>query len=336
MLCTSLDKIPAAPTNKTGWPWTEESPQLPETMLDGSSWPRVSIVTPSYNQGRFIEETIRSVLLQGYPNLEYIIIDGGSTDNSVEVIQKYAQWLAYWVSEPDRGQAEAINKGFSHSTGQFLGWINSDDYFYPSFIHRMVLAFQTKPEVDFLYSDVDEVWDTGGQKKRRYGESLPFSEMLRTLRVPIPQMGSMWRRSVIEKIGGLVPKWRVVLDREFFLRVGLNCKMEYLPGAVAFFRYHSLSKSISEKHQWLFEIPLMYQEFFERKDLPKGLLNLKNETMSSAYIYCAQISFRSGEYVKCFKNILEAIKEYPLIFFSKNDLYSAIGRKLHIFRKLKT
>jgi len=106
-----------SPPGKTGWPWTEETSRLPEKMSDGRPWPRISIVTPSYNQGQFIEETIRSVLLQGYPNLEYIVIDGGSSDGSVEILQEYEQWLAYWVSERDRGQADALNKGFRRASG---------------------------------------------------------------------------------------------------------------------------------------------------------------------------------------------------------------------------
>ena len=118
--CPQLSELPSSPPGKIGWPWTEESSQLPEKMSDGSPWPRISIVTPSYNQGQFIEETIRSVLLQGYPNVEYIIIDGGSTDNSLEIIKKYEPWLAYWVSEPDRGQSHALNKGIQKATGDIF------------------------------------------------------------------------------------------------------------------------------------------------------------------------------------------------------------------------
>src|SRR5579885_3553995 len=132
MRCPTLAELPPPPAGKTGWPWTIETPALPASRADGSPWPRISIVTPSYNQGQFIEETIRSVLLQGYPDLEYIVIDGGSTDQSVEIIRKYERWLTYWVSEKDRGQAHAINKGFSSVTGELFNWINSDDLSYRS------------------------------------------------------------------------------------------------------------------------------------------------------------------------------------------------------------
>ncbi len=115
MNCPSLSNIPSAISFKEGWPWTAGAILLPESMQDGNPWPKISVVTPSYNQGQFLEETIRSVLLQGYPNLEYIVIDGGSTDNSVEIIKKYDSWLTHWVSEEDRGQCHAINKGFTNA-----------------------------------------------------------------------------------------------------------------------------------------------------------------------------------------------------------------------------
>src|ERR1700687_6032262 len=106
------------------------------------SLPRISVVTPSFNQGQFLEETILSVLGQNYPDLEYLIIDGGSTDSSVEIISKYADRLAYWESEPDRGQAHAINKGFARATGQIMCWINSDDFFFPHVFQQLVPFFQ--------------------------------------------------------------------------------------------------------------------------------------------------------------------------------------------------
>jgi glycosyltransferase involved in cell wall biosynthesis len=111
-----------------------------------TTYPKISIVTPSFNQGRFIEKTILSVIEQDYPNLEYIIIDGGSTDESVEVIKKYDQHLAYWVSEPDRGQSHAINKGFERATGEIFGWLNSDDWYHPGALKAVAEAFAANPE----------------------------------------------------------------------------------------------------------------------------------------------------------------------------------------------
>jgi glycosyltransferase involved in cell wall biosynthesis len=132
MHCPRRVELPASPLGRRGWPWTEESPQVPDTMPDGRPWPKVTIVTPSYNQGQFIEESMRSVLLQGYPDLEYIVIDGGSSDDSVDKIRRYEQWLEFWVSEPDSGQSNAINKGWRRSRGDVIAWLNSDDIYAPS------------------------------------------------------------------------------------------------------------------------------------------------------------------------------------------------------------
>ncbi|RPH92435.1 MAG: glycosyltransferase, partial [Lysobacterales bacterium] len=117
MRCPGLNELPPPPAGRSGWPWTAETP--PPGAADASAdWPRITIVTPSFNQAEYIEETIRSVLLQGYPDLEYYVIDGGSTDGSADIIRKYAQYLAGWASEPDRGQSHALNKGFARASGQ--------------------------------------------------------------------------------------------------------------------------------------------------------------------------------------------------------------------------
>jgi len=123
------------------WPMLSQEDVLIPELPPGQSWPRISIVTPSFNHGPYLEETIRSVLLQGYPNLEYIIIDGGSTDQSVDIIKKYEPWIDFWVSEKDRGQSHAINKGFEHATGGLMGWLNSDDYYTPGALFALALEY---------------------------------------------------------------------------------------------------------------------------------------------------------------------------------------------------
>jgi glycosyltransferase involved in cell wall biosynthesis len=142
----TVNELPPPPRNKNGWPWTEETTRLSAEVPNRNHWPKISIATPSYNQVEFIEQTIRSVLLQGYPNLEYIVIDGGSTDGSVEIIQKYDKWIDYWVSEPDRGQSHAINKSAARSTGELFGWLNTDDFFMPGAMHAFAKLVREYPK----------------------------------------------------------------------------------------------------------------------------------------------------------------------------------------------
>ncbi len=131
MRCPDLSELPPPPAGRKGWPWTEAAPRLPYTLPDGSPWPRLSIVTPSYNRQEFIEESLRSVLLQGYPDLEYVVIDGGSNDGTIEILDRYRPWLAACVSEPDRGWRDAVNKGFARCTGQIVTFFSSDDLYLP-------------------------------------------------------------------------------------------------------------------------------------------------------------------------------------------------------------
>jgi glycosyltransferase involved in cell wall biosynthesis len=145
-----LGELPAPPPEMRGWPWTVDTPQLPETMPDGRPWPRISVVTPSYNQGQYIEETIRSVLLQGYSGLEYIVIDGGSTDETINIIRRYEKWLTHWVSEPDEGQARALNKGFARANGEILAWLNSDDVYEAGVFVQVAELLQQQPDIDVL------------------------------------------------------------------------------------------------------------------------------------------------------------------------------------------
>lgn len=297
-------------------------------MPDGSPWPRVSITTPSYNQGRYLEETIRSVLLQGYPHLEYVIFDGGSTDNSVEIIRRYEPWVTYWVSERDGGQGDAINKGFERSTGELVAWVNSDDYLYPGFVARRAMEFQERPEAELIYGDVETAWDTDERRALRAGRAASVAEMLRTLKIPIPQQSCMWRRSALEKIGPLRPEWRVTLDREYLMRTCFRCRFEYVPGAVALFRYHGGSIAMSEQRKWLSEIPRLYREIFEQEGLPADLRSLRNESMSSAFLYCARVALKCGERGRSALFAFRAIATYPRLLLGKNEIYWAVWKRI--------
>jgi GT2 family glycosyltransferase len=141
-----IHELPAPPEGRHGWPWTPTAVAPNRPPSSGGEWPRVTIVTPSYNQGRFLEGAIRSVLLQGYPNLEYIVMDGGSTDESVAVIRRYAPWLSHWVSAPDGGQSAALRTAFERASGSVLAWVNSDDSLMPNALHTVAALRANHPD----------------------------------------------------------------------------------------------------------------------------------------------------------------------------------------------
>jgi glycosyltransferase involved in cell wall biosynthesis len=145
-----LAELPAPPPGRTGWPWTEQSAPMPAAMPDGRPWPKISLVTPSFRHAQYIEETIRSVLLQNYPNLEYFVEDGGSTDGTATILEKYSPWLSGWVSEKDRGQSHAINKGFARCTGEIANWLCSDDTLTPGALDRVSREFAADPGLDVV------------------------------------------------------------------------------------------------------------------------------------------------------------------------------------------
>jgi glycosyltransferase involved in cell wall biosynthesis len=144
-----LNELPAPPCKREGWPWNIETTHFPSN-LNELTWPKISIVTPSFNQGRFIEETIRSVLLQNYPNLEFIVADGGSTDDTIDIIKKYQPWISSWSSGPDGGQVKALNNAFAKTTGSILGWLNSDDVLTPGALLIVAQLFMLSAEADIV------------------------------------------------------------------------------------------------------------------------------------------------------------------------------------------
>lgn len=237
-----LSKLSPPPPGKTGWPWTVEYAPLPLTMPDGRPWPKISIITPSYNQGQFLEETIRSVLLQGYPNLEYLIMDGGSTDNSIEVIKKYEPWLSYWVSEKDSGQADAIRRGFDKATGEIIGWLNSDDYLLPDALMRVGKSFAENSSLELIVGG-GLVIGAGGELIRKY---YSFPQDFRSLLVGgqfFMQMSSFWRRDAYEAVGGLDTSLRFCFDYDLFLRLARRQPPEGIDAMLAAFRIHDHSKT---------------------------------------------------------------------------------------------
>lgn len=238
-----LNMLPSPPPDKTGWPWEQQT--TPAVYNDKINWPKLTIVTPSYNQAGFIEQTIRAVLLQNYPNLEYIIIDGGSTDATLQIIEKYAPWISYYQSEKDQGQSHAINMGFSLSSGDYHAWINSDDYYLKGVFYQVVVKF-IKTKVDFIYGyGIDHDVLTGQDKPNRI---LPFIDYF--IKIPgLIQPSTFWSSTIHE------PIWEdlhCALDYELWLRLikGHSRLLIKEPLSVAHIHDEAKTHSPKMKAQW--------------------------------------------------------------------------------------
>ena len=204
----------------------------------------VSVVTPSFNQAQFLEATILSVLDQDYPNLEYIIVDGGSTDGSLEIIQHYSNRLSWWVSEKDQGQTDAINKGFARANGEILAWLNSDDTYHPNAVSEAVELLSGRPEVGLVYGDADFI-NQNGSVIGRFPAAQTDYKRLRRGYVHIPQQASFWRADLWKKVGPLDPSFYFAMDYDLWVRLARLAPIEYVPRLWANFRLHSLGKTVA-------------------------------------------------------------------------------------------
>lgn len=249
MRSPALADLPAPPRGKLGWPWTVETPTLPAVRADGRLWPTIAIVTPSYNQGQFIEETIRSVLLQGYPNLVYVVIDGGSTDNTKEILHKYGRHIGFWTSEPDKGQADAINKGFAKANGEILAWLNSDDVYQKGVLAEVAELFLQQPDTDVI-SGRCRLWY--GDKRDLLFEPSPLRSLEDFLRIDsnwmkgkiIVQPETFFRRSAFEKANGLCDKLHYCFDVRLWMDMArAGCKFDSVDRHWANLRKHDGQKT---------------------------------------------------------------------------------------------
>jgi len=223
------------------------------------SYPRISVVIPSYNQARFLERTILSVLNQNYPNTELIIIDGGSKDGSVELIEKYEPYVSYWVSEPDKGQPNAINKGFERATGDIVGWQNSDDLYLPGFFHTVAETFRGRPDAQWFIGNVYLVDEEDRITLR--SRFVPFSVYhLIYLDWNLSSQATFLRRQIATKVGPLREDIQVGFDWEWFIRVGKIARYVVLHKAYGgCYRIHPTSKlsTYSQRSRWEIEAQIL-------------------------------------------------------------------------------
>jgi glycosyltransferase involved in cell wall biosynthesis len=234
---------------KNGWPWTEET--SPSVYAAAVQWPRISIVTPSFNQGAYIEETLRSILLQNYPNLEFVVIDGGSSDITVDILKKYEPYLTYWESKKDRGQTHALNKGIQRLTGEIFNWVNSDDLLLPNALVEVAKAYiNAKNCAVFCFSTL--YFDEKNNRTRN-GMNILGQTVYETLCKPsINQLGTFWKFRMVQQLRGLNEDFHYVMDLDLWLRYLLlfsdDLKSIYRQDTpIGLFRLHDQSKTIAEE-----------------------------------------------------------------------------------------
>lgn len=207
-----------------------------------SSTPRISVVTPSYNQAAYLRHTLESVLSQGYPNLEYIVCDGGSDDGSVALIEEYSDRLSWWVSESDEGQTDALAKGFSRATGEILCWVNSDDQLEPGSLRYVADRFASDPALEFLWGDCRWIDENGAVLYTR--REVPFVRWLWLYGYNyIPQPAAFWTRALYDRVGGLNRDCRVAMDTELFAKMSRVARLEHTDMVLARFRVHAQQRT---------------------------------------------------------------------------------------------
>jgi glycosyltransferase involved in cell wall biosynthesis len=288
MICPSLSELPSPPPGKIGWPWTEETSWGLLAFDNPAAAPRISIITPSFNQGQFLEETIRSILLQRYPDVEYIIIDGGSTDESCEIINKYKRWISYAVSEPDHGQAHALNKGIANITGRVFGWINSDDLLLPGALNLIGCKHANSPGC-IIAGDVlifqDGLSEADEEYCRQSGiQFRNFVEFWRPER-DWAQPGVFLPTELMRKIGDLDETLHYAFDHDLMCRTLPLAKVELLHKAIARYRHHSASKTVSQNEFFHLETVRVTRKYWS---------SLPEMNRSAATRHCVSLLMRTG------------------------------------------
>lgn len=207
--------------------------------------PRVTVITPSYNQARFLESTIRSVIEQDYPSIEHIVIDGDSRDGSVDIIRRYESHLAYWISESDSGQADAINKGLARATGKYVAWLNSDDIYLPGAIHRAVAALARNPNAGLVYANWVGINADGDQTNWPHCRQYSLVDLL-SMRI-IPQPTVFMRRDVLQSVGGIDPTYHLLMDHHLWVRIARVAPILFVDEYWAGARHHAQAKNSTQR-----------------------------------------------------------------------------------------
>lgn len=283
----------------------------------------VSIITPSYNQAPYLEQTIQSVLGQDYPRIEYIVVDGASTDNSFDIIKKYNDRLAYWISEKDSGQAEAINKGFTRAKGEILGWLNSDDYYLPSTISAVVKCFEENPDVVMAYGDMLAVDGNGQTMNVLKYKQLSLQDLLCFQIIGQPSV--FFRRSALEKTGPLDTSFHFMLDHHLWIRLAQQGKILHVPQVWSAARYHAQAKNRARAAEFGREAFRVLDWAKTQPGLAEAVSNVERRALASAHRYDARYLLDGGQPVPALRAWLRALFLHPPTALARlNILISAL------------
>ena len=286
--------------------------------------PLVSIITPSYNQVRYLEDTIQSVIQQDYPNVEYIVIDGGSSDGSLEVIEKYQDNLAWWVSEPDQGQADAINKGFRKAKGDIIAWLNSDDLYLPGAISSAVELFQKNPLSGVIYGDAVSADADGRLLNELRFKSWGTLEFLQFNIICQPAV--FMKSSFVEKVGYLDPTYHFFLDHHLWIRLSVETEFVHHPEIWAVSRYHQDAKNVTLASESGAEVIRIMDWAEKTPDLAAIIGKNYRQSWAGAYQMIARYLLDGDKPGEAFRTYYKAFITWPpsLRIFWHRFLFSAL------------
>lgn len=284
--------------------------------MSNSKLPTVTVITPAYNQGIFLRDTIESVLSQDYPNIELLVLNDGSTDNTEAILKEYTGRIK-WETQKNIGQTPTINKGWSMTNGEIITWLNSDDTFLPGAVKAGVDYLLAHPETGIVFAD-SLFTEADGSPLHTTSPAPGFThfDFVKKCENPISQPSAFIRREIIYKAGDLDANYYYFMDWDFWLRAGLFYKIDYTPGIWSTYRLHADSKTVAQAKKAAPELEYMYKKFFSRKDLSPELRGIQKYAMMNMYFTSGGYYMKGGDRKSAAKMAAAAIKENPTGLFS--------------------
>jgi glycosyltransferase involved in cell wall biosynthesis len=284
---------------------------LPDKSLkDDKPNPLVSIITPSYNQVNFLEHTIKSVLAQDYPEIEYLIVDGGSTDGSVDLIEQYSSELAWWVSEPDEGQASAINKGMAKAKGKIVAWLNSDDLYLPGAVSEAVEVFQSNPQVGLVFGNAVTIDADGRPIRELVFPDWSFKDLL-GFRI-VCQPAVFMQGDLFNQVTGLDLNLHFMLDHHLWIRIASLAPIKHVSAMWAAARHHAAAKNVSQAADFGRETLEVLDWMRSQPEMAESIAEYKRHVYAGAYRLNARYLLDDGLYGAALNSYARAFVNQPL------------------------